>query len=70
MARSATTLVFSTLLMASPALLRTQLPKLMELVGLTYSAWFTYRYLLFKVHAAKWDMGKTPSPRLYTSALP
>lgn len=23
-------------------------PKLMELVGLTYSAWFTYRYLLFK----------------------
>jgi hypothetical protein len=26
-----------------------QLPKLMELVGLGYSAWFTYRYLLFKV---------------------
>ncbi|GFR53079.1 hypothetical protein Agub_g15787 [Astrephomene gubernaculifera] len=24
------------------------LPKLMELVGLGYSAWFTYRYLLFK----------------------
>merc|ERR550514_1421913 len=24
------------------------LPKLMELVGLSYSAWFTYRYLLFK----------------------
>ena len=28
---------------------RSQLPKLMELVGLGYSAWFTYRYLLFKV---------------------
>lgn len=24
------------------------LPKLFELVGLAYSAWFTYRYLLFK----------------------
>merc|ERR1739848_921866 len=24
------------------------LPKLMELVGLSYSAWFTYRYLIFK----------------------
>ncbi|GIL69022.1 hypothetical protein Vretimale_17392 [Volvox reticuliferus] len=24
------------------------LPKLMELIGLGYSAWFTYRYLLFK----------------------
>ncbi|GAB4821702.1 hypothetical protein N2152v2_008748 [Parachlorella kessleri] len=24
------------------------LPKLFELVGLGYSAWFTYRYLLFK----------------------
>ena len=24
------------------------LPKVFELVGLTYSAWFTYRYLLFK----------------------
>uniref|UniRef100_A0A7S0R9T7 Cyanobacterial aminoacyl-tRNA synthetase CAAD domain-containing protein n=1 Tax=Chlamydomonas leiostraca TaxID=1034604 RepID=A0A7S0R9T7_9CHLO len=24
------------------------LPKLLELVGLGYSAWFTYRYLLFK----------------------
>ncbi len=28
-----------------------QLPKLLELVGLGYSAWFTYRYLLFKVRA-------------------
>jgi hypothetical protein len=26
-----------------------QLPKLMELVGLAYSTWFVYRYLLFKV---------------------
>jgi hypothetical protein len=26
-----------------------QLPKLLELIGLGYSAWFTYRYLLFKV---------------------
>lgn len=25
-----------------------QLPKVFELVGLGYSAWFTYRYLLFK----------------------
>jgi len=25
-----------------------QLPKLMELVGLGYTAWFVYRYLLFK----------------------
>ena len=25
-----------------------QLPKLLELVGLGYSAWFVYRYLLFK----------------------
>lgn len=25
-----------------------QLPKIFELVGLGYSAWFTYRYLLFK----------------------
>lgn len=28
-----------------------QLPKLLELVGLGYSAWFVYRYLLFKVSA-------------------
>ena len=28
-----------------------QLPKLLELVGLGYSAWFVYRYLLFKVIA-------------------
>ncbi len=26
-----------------------QLPKLMELVGLGYTSWFIYRYLLFKV---------------------
>ena len=25
-----------------------QLPKVFELVGLGYSAWFTYKYLLFK----------------------
>eukprot|EP00894_Picocystis_sp_ML_P002603 jgi/Pico_ML_1/53120/g3727.t1 len=25
-----------------------KLPKLMELVGLGYTAWFTYRYLIFK----------------------
>ena len=29
-----------------------QLPKLLELVGLGYTAWFTYRYLLFKVRSA------------------
>ena len=28
-----------------------QLPKLMELVGLGYTSWFVYRYLLFKVSA-------------------
>jgi hypothetical protein len=28
-----------------------QLPKFLELVGLGYTAWFTYRYLLFKVRA-------------------
>ena len=33
----------------SEACLRMQLPKLLELVGLGYSSWFTYRYLLFKV---------------------
>ena len=26
-----------------------QVPKLMELVGLAYTTWFVYRYLLFKV---------------------
>lgn len=30
-------------------LLYPQLPKMLELVGLGYTAWFTYRYLLFKV---------------------
>jgi hypothetical protein len=27
-----------------------QLPKILELIGLGYSAWFVYRYLLFKVN--------------------
>jgi hypothetical protein len=27
-----------------------QLPKLLELVGLGYTGWFVYRYLLFKVN--------------------
>jgi hypothetical protein len=31
-----------------PAHLAAQLPKAFELVGLGYTAWFTYRYLLFK----------------------
>lgn len=26
----------------------TQVPRLLELVGLGYTGWFTYRYLLFK----------------------
>ena len=26
-----------------------QVPKLLELVGLGYTSWFVYRYLLFKV---------------------
>jgi len=29
------------------------LPKLMELVGLGYSSWFVYRYLLFKESRAE-----------------
>jgi hypothetical protein len=33
------------------ALARAQLPKIMELVGLGYSSWFVYRYLLFKARA-------------------
>ncbi len=28
-----------------------QVPKLLELVGLGYTSWFVYRYLLFKVCA-------------------
>lgn len=28
-----------------------QIPKAFELVGLVYSAWFTYRYLLYKVRS-------------------
>lgn len=35
-----------------------QLPKLMELVGLGYTGWFVYRYLLFKV-------GNLESNRVY-----
>ena len=31
-----------------------QLPKVMELVGLSYSSWFVYRYLLFKARAGVW----------------
>jgi CAAD domains of cyanobacterial aminoacyl-tRNA synthetase len=33
----------------SNAMWRMQVPKLMELVGLAYTTWFVYRYLLFKV---------------------
>lgn len=39
-----------------------QLPKIMELVGLGYTGWFVYRYLLFKVYhkiilqTYKWSM--------------
>lgn len=29
-----------------------QLPKMMELIGLGYTSWFIYRYLLFKVRQA------------------
>ena len=32
-----------------PSLPRLQLPKVLELIGLGYSTWFVYRYLLFKV---------------------
>jgi CAAD domains of cyanobacterial aminoacyl-tRNA synthetase len=31
------------------AMSRLQVPKLMELIGLAYTTWFVYRYLLFKV---------------------
>jgi hypothetical protein len=31
-----------------------QLPKIMELVGLGYTGWFVYRYLLFKVRDYFW----------------
>lgn len=34
----------------NPFLIALQLPKLLELVGLGYTAWFVYRYLLFKVN--------------------
>ena len=34
---------------AYPTARPAQLPKLLELVGLGYTVWFTYRYLLFKV---------------------
>jgi hypothetical protein len=30
-----------------------QLPKLLELVGLGYTSWFVYRYLLFKVRESR-----------------
>ena len=33
-----------------------QLPKLLELVGLGYTAWFVYRYLLFKVRRSAWRL--------------
>lgn len=33
-----------------------QLPKLLELVGLGYTAWFVYRYLLFKVSRGAWRL--------------
>ena len=39
-----------------------QLPKWMELVGLGYSAWFTYRYLLFKVSCALAKGSKASHP--------
>lgn len=41
---------------SSELLVELQLPKLFELVGLGYSAWFTYRYLLFKVGAGAWRL--------------
>lgn len=31
-----------------------QLPKILELVGLGYTGWFVYRYLLFKVRSWDW----------------
>ena len=43
-----------------------QLPKLLELVGLGYSAWFVYRYLLFKVSR---NAGRVPALALPPSHI-
>jgi hypothetical protein len=37
--------------------LYTQLPKVMELIGLSYSSWFVYRYLLFKARPSADEWG-------------
>ena len=36
-----------------PGVCITQVPKVLELVGLGYTAWFVYRYLLFKVRVLR-----------------
>jgi hypothetical protein len=41
-----------------------QLPKFMELIGLGYTGWFVYRYLLFKVH----PLIEIPSPHYNLSS--
>ena len=41
-----------------------QLPKVMELVGLSYSSWFVYRYLLFKARAGVWPLSLCASGKL------
>jgi CAAD domains of cyanobacterial aminoacyl-tRNA synthetase len=60
-------------LSANPSDVLLQLPKLLELVGLGYTAWFVYRYLLFKVkpplHLVFAELQTSSSLRV-TSALP
>lgn len=38
------------------------IPKFLELVGLGYTAWFTYRYLLFKVRPARFHSMSLDNP--------
>ena len=40
-----------------------QLPKIMELVGLGYSSWFVYRYLLFKARRRSRAAARATTPR-------
>ena len=44
-------------MLCRPELMHSQIPKALELVGLSYSAWFTYRYLLFKVRFKGCNIG-------------
>jgi hypothetical protein len=54
---------------ACALLLLLQLPKLMELVGLGYTSWFIYRYLLFKVRPLQ-DLFSDTATASSTAASP